>query len=115
MRISEEHQGSVVAVKRVNADEVRRYGIIRFRQIADRTYEVMDLVEKPRPEEATSDLAVMGRYVLAPEIFAALYETPPGGNGEIQLTDALRQLLKERPLYTHEFEGERWDAGTLEG
>ncbi|HEY92486.1 MAG TPA: UTP--glucose-1-phosphate uridylyltransferase GalU [Dehalococcoidia bacterium] len=115
MRIYENYQGSVVAVKRVAEDEVNRYGIIEYKQVADRIFKVIDLVEKPRSEDAPSDLAIMGRYLLPPEIFGAIQETSPGRNGEIQLTDALRRLLKQRPLYAYEFEGERWDAGTLPG
>jgi len=115
IQIYEKYKGSVIAVKRVNANEVSRYGIIKCRQIGDSTFLVTDLVEKPSLEEAPSFLAIMGRYILAPEIFAALSETPPGRNGEIQLTDALKKLSKESPVYAYEFEGERWDAGTLEG
>jgi UTP--glucose-1-phosphate uridylyltransferase len=114
-RIFERFQGSVVAVKRVAKDEVNRYGIIECGQISDRIYQITDLVEKPRTEDAPSDLAVMGRYVLAPEIFGAIRETPPGRNGEIQLTDALKGLLRRYPIYALEFDGERWDAGTLQG
>jgi len=73
---------------------------------------VTDLVEKPRPEEAPSNLAIMATYVLVPEIFKALENTKPGKNGEIQLTDALRKLLQNQPIYAYEFEGERYDAGT---
>ncbi len=115
IQIHEKYHGAVVAVKRVSEEEVSRYGVIDCRKIDDRVYQVMDLVEKPLPEEAPSRLAIMGRYVLVPEIFEALEETPPGRNEEIQLTDALRRLLKRRPLYAYEFEGERWDAGTLSG
>jgi UTP--glucose-1-phosphate uridylyltransferase len=115
MRIFEHHQGSVVAVKRVTEDEVSRYGIIECKQVADRVYQVTDLVEKPQPEDAPSNLAIMGRYILVPEVFTALQETKPGKNGEIQLTDALRGLLRRHPVYALEFEGERWDAGTLQG
>jgi len=115
IRIFEECKGGAVAVRRVDANEVSRYGVIKCHQVAERIYEVADRVEKPRPGEAPSNLAIMGRWILAPEIFAALRETPPGRNDEIQLTDALRQLLKERSLYAYDFKGERCDAGTLEG
>jgi UTP--glucose-1-phosphate uridylyltransferase len=113
IQVYEKYRGAVVAVKQVAEAEVSRYGIIDCRKIDDRVYQVTDLIEKPQPEEAPSRLAIMGRYVLIPEIFGALEETPPGRNGEIQLTDALRRLLKRQPLYAYEFEGERWDAGTL--
>ena len=115
MQIYESNQGSVVAVKRVPADEISRYGIVNCRKVSDRLYRITDLVEKPDLKDAPSDLAIMGRYVLDPQIFEALRDTPPGRNGEIQLTDALRQLLRQQQLYAYEFEGERWDAGTLQG
>ncbi len=112
MDIHQKYQGSVIAVKQVNEDEICRYGIIAPTRKADRIYRVTDLVEKPRPEEAPSDLAIMGRYILMPEIFQILRDTPPGKNGEIQLTDALKQLAQRYPIYAYEFEGERYDAGT---
>ena len=106
------YRGSVVAIQRVTEEEISRYGVIKPKKIAERTYQVMDLVEKPQPREAPSDLAIMGRYVLMPEIFEALQQTPPGRNQEIQLTDALKGLLQQHAVYAHEFEGERYDAGT---
>lgn len=106
------YRGSVVAIQRVTEEEVSRYGIIKPKKVAERTYQVMDLVEKPQPGEAPSDLAIMGRYVLMPEIFEALQQTPPGRNQEVQLTDALKGLLQHHAIYAHEFEGERYDAGT---
>jgi UTP--glucose-1-phosphate uridylyltransferase len=106
------YRGSVVAIQRVSEEEVSRYGIIKPKKVAERTYQVMDLVEKPQPGEAPSDLAIMGRYVLMPEIFEALQQTPPGRNQEIQLTDALKGLLQHHAIYAYEFEGERYDAGT---
>jgi UTP--glucose-1-phosphate uridylyltransferase len=112
MEVWQRYQGSVIAVKQVAKDEVSRYGIIKSMKVAERIYQVMDLVEKPQPQQAPSDLAIMGRYVLMPEIFAALEDTPPGRNQEIQLTDALQWLLHQHPIYAYEFEGERYDAGT---
>jgi len=105
----------VIAVKRVSKEEVSRYGIIEPKRVADRIYNVLNLIEKPKPHESPSDLAIMGRYILTPEIFEVLGNTPPGRNGEIQLTDALKRLLTQQPLYAYEFEGERYDAGTLLG
>ena len=78
MDVHQKYQGSVIAVKQVNEDEISRYGIIAPERKADRIYQVTDLVEKPHPEEAPSDLAIMGRYVLMPEIFQILHDTPPG-------------------------------------
>jgi UTP--glucose-1-phosphate uridylyltransferase len=112
MDVYQKYQGSVIAVKKVNEDEISRYGIIAPRRKAERIYQVTDLVEKPNPREAPSDLAIMGRYILMPEIFQMLRDTPPGKNGEIQLTDALKNLAQRYPIYAYEFEGERYDAGT---
>jgi UTP--glucose-1-phosphate uridylyltransferase len=113
--IYERYGGSVIAVKKVAEGEVSRYGIIKPREIANHIYEVHDLVEKPEPREAPSNLAIMGRYVLTPEIFAALEDTRPGRNREIQITDALKRLAQEHPIHAYEFEGEHYDAGTLLG
>ena len=112
MRVYEKYGGAVVAVKQVTEEEINRYGIIDGRKIGNRIYQVTDLVEKPPPEKAPSNLAIMGRYVLVPEIFKILENTKPGKNGEIQLTDALQTLLQNQPIYGYEFEGERYDAGT---
>ena len=109
--VSQRYEGSVVAVRRVAREEVRRYGIIEPKQIEERVYQVLDLVEKPEPEEAPSDLAILGRYVLTPEIFKMLEVTPPGKGGEIQLTDGIRLLLQEQMVYGYEFEGQYYDAG----
>ena len=108
-----QHYGSsVIAVRKVAEEEISRYGIIKNKEVTDRIHQVTDLVEKPPPKEAPSNLAVMGRYVLVPEIFEVLENTQPGKNGEIQLTDALQGLLQRQAIYGYEFEGERYDAGT---
>jgi UTP--glucose-1-phosphate uridylyltransferase len=112
MDIYYQYQGSVIAAKQVGDDEVSRYGIIEPEKLADRIYEVMDLVEKPPRAEAPSNLAIMGRYVLTPDIFKVLGDIPAGRNGEFQLTDGLKRLIKTHPIYAYEFEGERYDAGT---
>ncbi len=113
--IFEEYHGSVIALKQVGLDEIGRYGVIKARQVAQAIYQVIDLVEKPEPAQAPSALAVMGRYVLTPEIFVELESTPPGAGGEIQLTDALRRLLLRQAIYGYEFEGECYDTGTISG
>jgi UTP--glucose-1-phosphate uridylyltransferase len=95
----------------VTREEVNRYGIIEPKRIEERVYQVSDLVEKPEPEEAPSDLAILGRYVLTPEIFKMLEVTPPGKGGEIQFTDGIRLLLQEQAVYGYEFEGQYYDAG----
>src|SRR6266566_4791901 len=106
---------SVVAVERVPRDRIHQYGVIAGRPIADaggaRVYEISNLVEKPRAEEAPSDLAIIGRYVLTPDIFGILAETAPDRRGEIQLTDGLRRLRQRQPMYAVEFEGKRFDTG----
>lgn len=112
IRISEQNGGSVLAVQKVAAEEVSRYGIINPNKVDDRIYQVQSLMEKPRAAEAPSNLAIMGRYVLTPQIFRALEDTQPGKNGEIQLTDGLQKAVKIQQIYAYEFEGERYDAGT---
>lgn len=105
------HQANIVAVEKVADEERRKYGIIKFRERVGALYKVEDLVEKPFPEEAFSNLAVAGRYILSPRIFAALEATPPGRNREIQLTDGLKLLLKEQDVLGYRFKGKRYDAG----
>ncbi|HHW17632.1 MAG TPA: UTP--glucose-1-phosphate uridylyltransferase GalU [Firmicutes bacterium] len=105
----------VIAVRRVPYQNVSSYGIIAGKPIGDRTWEITDLVEKPKPEDAPSDLAVIGRYILPPDIFPILENLPPGVGGEIQLTDALRELLKKTPIIGYEFEGIRYDVGDPKG
>jgi UTP--glucose-1-phosphate uridylyltransferase len=101
----------VLAVERVPRDQLHLYGVIRGTEIADRVHLVEDLVEKPAPGAAPSDLAIIGRYVLTADIFPILAETPPDHRGEIQLTDALRRLRERRPLYAVQFTGRRFDTG----
>jgi UTP--glucose-1-phosphate uridylyltransferase len=115
IEVYEWYRSSVIAVKQVANGEISRYGVINPRKVAERVYEVRDLVEKPQATQAPSDLAIMGRYILMPEIFRILEDTPAGKNGEVQLTDALKQLARRHPLHAYEFEGERYDAGTLLG
>jgi UTP--glucose-1-phosphate uridylyltransferase len=104
----------VIAVERVPPERVQQYGVIAARPVdgaGRRVWEITDLVEKPRPEQAPSDLAIIGRYVLTPDLFDLLAETAPDGRGEIQLTDGLRRLRRLRPMYAVEFEGKRFDTG----
>jgi len=109
--VFEKHREPVVAVERVPRETVGRYGVIDGLKIGERVWEINDLVEKPKPEEAPSDLAIIGRYVLTPDVFPILARTRPGARGEIQLTDALRALRRRRPMYAVEFEGRRYDTG----
>jgi UTP--glucose-1-phosphate uridylyltransferase len=109
-------QAPVIAVMEVPPDSISSYGAIRAEPVPhngcqDRLFRVWDLVEKPKPSDAPSNLAIIGRYVLTPEIFDSLQAIDPGSGGEIQLTDALRHMLRNRPLYAYRFEGTRYDAG----
>jgi UTP--glucose-1-phosphate uridylyltransferase len=112
--------GSVVAVMEVERDEVSRYGVIDPDPNAppaydDRLYKVRGLVEKPPADSAPSNLAIIGRYVLTPKIFEKLEQTQRGAGGEIQLTDAIEQLMAEQDVFAYAFEGKRHDAGTTMG
>ena len=109
--VFERHGGPVLAVMRVPREEIGRYGVIAARGLGANVYEVLDLVEKPDPREAPSDLAIVGRYVLTPDLFPILADTAPDSRGEIQLTNALRTLRGRRPIYAVEFEGKRHDTG----
>ena len=111
VHIYKKRGGAVLGVQEVPHQEVSRYGIVSARRMGDGLHRVSDLVEKPSPADAPSNLAVIGRYVLPPEIFPILRKTQPGKNGEIQLTDALRQLVKQAPMFAHEVQGQRHDAG----
>ena len=92
-------------------ERIHQYGVIAGRNIGGNVYEIADLVEKPRAQDAPSDLALIGRYVLTPDIFGILAETAADKRGEIQLTDGLRELRSRRPMYAVEFEGKRYDTG----
>jgi UTP--glucose-1-phosphate uridylyltransferase len=109
--VFEARQGPVIAVERVPRERIHQYGVIAGRHIAGNVYEITDLVEKPRAEDAPSDLAIIGRYVLTPDLFELLAETRADSRGEIQLTDALRALRRSRPMYAVAFEGKRYDTG----
>jgi UTP--glucose-1-phosphate uridylyltransferase len=104
-----------VAVEEVPRDETDRYGIVSVSGEANRLAKVDAIVEKPSPAEAPSNLGVVGRYILAPEIFAALEATKPGAGGEIQLTDAIAVLVKKGAVRSYRFEGKRYDCGSKLG
>ncbi len=107
--------GTVLAVRRVSPDQISRYGIIATGASNGRLHEVVDMVEKPELSQAPSDLAIFGRYVLAPDVFDALTETEPGKGKEIQLTDALKKTLERARVVAYEFEGDYYDTGTVPG
>jgi UTP--glucose-1-phosphate uridylyltransferase len=106
--VHEKYNASAIAIERVPHDKIERYGIIKGQQVEDDVYKIEDMVEKPRPENAPSDLAITGRYVLDSEIFDHLENIPPGVGGEIQLTDAMRSLDK---IYGYVFNGKMYDIG----
>ena len=108
-----ERQASIIAIQQIDGPAISSYGVADARGVAgnDRLYEVRDLVEKPKREEAPSNLAIVGRYVLTPKIFDVLDSTPLGSGGELQLTDGLRLLLKEEEIFGYRYEGKRHDAG----
>ena len=114
--IYEFYGASVVALMEVPKDIISSYGVVDAEPIAhngarDRLFRICNMVEKPRPDEAPSNLAIIGRYVLTPEIFDSIESIEPGSGGELQLTDALKHLLRSRPIYGLRFEGTRYDAG----
>ena len=106
------HGGSAIAVENVSADKTGSYGIVDVEQFDHQVGRIRSIVEKPRPEEAPSTLAVVGRYVLEPRIFEHLHNTRPGAGGEIQLTDAIARLLQDSPVNAYKFSGTRFDCGS---
>jgi UTP--glucose-1-phosphate uridylyltransferase len=116
--VYERVRGPVLAVERIGPDDISNYGVVAIDDTGDLgrgVYRVTDLVEKPRREDAPSDLAIIGRYILTPDIFAALEATAGDRSGEIQLTNGLRRLLQDRPLYAYEIDGVRHDTGNKLG
>jgi UTP--glucose-1-phosphate uridylyltransferase len=114
--VYEFYGASVVALMEVPGDAISAYGVVDAEPVAhnggrDRLFRVRNMVEKPKPADAPSNLAIIGRYVLTPEIFDSIESIEPGSGGELQLTDALKHLLRSRPIYGYRFEGTRYDAG----
>jgi len=109
--LHEELQNTIIGVQPVKLEEVNRYGIVKLKTSQGNLQEIEDLVEKPSPEAAPSLMAVMGRYIIQPEIFEILEKTDPGAGGEIQLTDALRKLCQQQKMYAYTFQGKRYDVG----
>ena len=108
-------QGTVLGVQEVAKDKVSSYGIVNPKKVKENIWQAVDLIEKPSVEEAPSQLAVLGRYILEPEIFALLEKTEPGRGNEIQLTDAICKLAHEKPVYAYNFSGRRYDIGDKQG
>lgn len=110
-----EYRTSILGVQTVPHEVVNKYGIIAGKQVDNRVYKVQDMVEKPAIDEAPSDVAVLGRYIITPDIFEFLETQDAGKGGEIQLTDALKRLAKEQAMYAYDFKGHRYDVGTKTG
>lgn len=106
---------TVLGVQKVGADDVSKYGIVDCDGVGGRLYRVKGMVEKPAKEDAPSDIAVLGRYVITPAVFECIEKTPKGAGGEIQLTDALVSLAKSEEMYAYDFEGKRYDIGNKQG
>ncbi|MDU4208374.1 MAG: UTP--glucose-1-phosphate uridylyltransferase GalU [Finegoldia magna] len=113
--IYEREETPVLGVQEVSWDDVDKYGIVNGVKTSDRITEVESLVEKPSREEATTNLAILGRYIVTPDIFPILHETKPGKNNEIQLTDALNKLAEKRKMIAYDFIGKRYDVGNKLG
>lgn len=111
----EKYNASILGVQSVPESEVNKYGIVSGEKVDDRVWRVRDMVEKPKREEAPTNVAVLGRYIITPEIFKHLENTKPGAGGEIQLTDALKTLAKEQEMYAYDFVGRRYDVGNKMG
>jgi UTP--glucose-1-phosphate uridylyltransferase len=111
MKVYKRYPSTILAIQKVPKSQTQSYGIIDGKRIENGIYLVNDLVEKPSPSEAPSNLAIIGRYILTPEIFTTLEQTKPGKGGEIQLTDGIKLLMEKQPVYAYEFEGVRHDAG----
>jgi len=112
---AEKYNAAAIGVQKVSIDAISRYSSVKVERLEDRIFNVSDMNEKPSPETAYSEYAILGRYVLTPEIFPILENTPPGYGGEIQLTDGLRELCKVSPMVAVDFEARRYDTGNLHG
>jgi len=114
MAVFQEKQSSVIATQTVEGPAISSYGVIKGKEVAGsggRLFEILDLVEKPKPEDAPSNLAVIGRYILTPAVFETLSDIKPGAGGELQLTDGLRAMLQREKMYAYVYEGRRHDTG----
>jgi UTP--glucose-1-phosphate uridylyltransferase len=109
--VYEKYDAPVIGTMHVAGEAISRFGVLDVEEIEDGVYKIKDMVEKPPFADAPSDLAIIGRYVLTPDIFEEIEKTKPGAGGEIQFTDAMRSLLQRRPFYAKRFEGTRYDAG----
>lgn len=115
VKLFKQFRCSIIAVQEVNGDEIEKYGVIKGKQIKEGLYQVEDMVEKPKPEDAPSNLAIIGRYILTPDIHDIIDETPPGKNGEVQITDALLKQAQDGCVLAYKFKGRRFDCGSVDG
>ncbi len=115
VKLYEKYQCCIVAIEEVPEDETNKYGVIAGEEIEEGVYRVNDMVEKPDPKDAPSNLAIIGRYILTPDIFDIIRETAPGKGGEIQITDALLTMAKQGKVIAYKFKGERFDCGSVDG
>lgn len=111
IEVFEKYRSPVIATMQVEGEAISRFGVIDAEEVESNVFKIRDMVEKPKLEDAPSDLAIIGRYIFTPDIFKAIENTKPGAGGEIQITDAMRILLKERPMYAVKLDGVRHDAG----
>jgi len=111
VEVFEKYNAPVIATMQVDGPHISRFGVIDAEEVEPNVFRVRDMVEKPPYEDAPSDLAIIGRYIFTPDIFGAIERTEPGAGGEIQITDAMRLLLKDRPIYALKLDGRRHDAG----
>lgn len=115
VRLFKQFRCSIVAVQEVPMDQIEKYGVIAGQPLKDGLYRVDNMVEKPKQSEAPSNLAIIGRYILTPDIFDILRDTPPGKNGEVQITDALLTQAKNGCVMAYKFQGRRFDCGAVDG
>jgi UTP--glucose-1-phosphate uridylyltransferase len=109
--VFEKYNAPIIATMQIEGEAISRFGVIDAEEVESNVFRIKDMVEKPAYADAPSDLAIIGRYIFTPDIFDAIERTPPGAGGEIQITDAMRLLLKDRPFYAVKLEGTRHDAG----
>lgn len=115
VKLFKQFRCSIVAIEEVPDDQVSKFGVIAGDRIKDDLYQIKDMVEKPKPEEAPSNLAIIGRYILTPDIFEIIQSTAPGRNGEVQLTDALLTQARHGCVMAYQFKAHRFDCGCVEG
>jgi len=115
MEVYEKKEAPILGVQDVPEKDVDKYGIVKYKEKQEKSYLLEDMIEKPAVKEAPSNLAILGRYVITPDIFPIIENTPRGKGGEIQLTDALKTLSQKRNMYAHNFNGERYDVGNKMG